>query len=90
MIISHEDHQDLGNIEQTIIEEPCFAGQVDQVTQHQAEVIKQKLHQEDKDMPLRRSTRIKKPAIPSDYIVYLQKSDYDFGATDDLKCFHML
>ena len=24
LIVSHEDHQDLGNIEQIIIEEPCF------------------------------------------------------------------
>ena len=38
-------------------------------------------------MPLRRSTRIKKPAIPSDYVVYLQESDYDFGAADDPQMF---
>ena len=34
-------------------------------------------------MPLKRSTRIKKPAIPSDYVVYLQESNYGFGAADD-------
>ena len=39
LIVSHEDHRDLGNIEQTIIEEPHFVYPVDQVTQHQPEVI---------------------------------------------------
>ena len=87
LIISHGDRQDLGNIEQTIIEEPRFVDPVDQVTHHQPEVIEQQLHQEDNDVPLRRSTRIKKPAIPSDYVVYLQESDYDFGAADDPQMF---
>ena len=29
LIVSHEDHQDLGNIEQTIIEEPLFVDPID-------------------------------------------------------------
>ena len=32
---------------------------------------------------LRRSSRVKKSAIPSDYIVYLQESDFDIGKCDD-------
>ncbi|KAH9668655.1 Integrase catalytic domain-containing protein [Citrus sinensis] len=39
--------------------------------------------QEDVDIALRRSTRTKKPAIPSDYVVYLQESDVNIGAEDD-------
>ena len=38
-------------------------------------------------MSLRRSTRIKKPVISSDYVVYLQESVYDFGAADDPQVF---
>ena len=29
LIVSHEDHQDLGNIEQTIIEEPLYVDPID-------------------------------------------------------------
>jgi hypothetical protein len=32
---------------------------------------------------LRRSSRIRKPSIPSDYIVYLQESEFDIGEYDD-------
>ena len=38
-------------------------------------------------MALRRSTSIKNSAISSDYIVYLQESDYDFRAADDPQTF---
>ena len=34
-------------------------------------------------MILRRSTRLKKLVISSDYIVYVQESEYDFRAVDD-------
>jgi len=39
------------------------------------------------DLTLRRSNRIKKPAIPSDYQVYLQESQYDFGVENDPELF---
>jgi hypothetical protein len=32
---------------------------------------------------LRRSSRIRKSSIPSDYIVYIQESDFDIGEYDD-------
>ncbi|RVW86282.1 Retrovirus-related Pol polyprotein from transposon TNT 1-94 [Vitis vinifera] len=35
------------------------------------------------DATLRRSTQTKRSAIPSDYIVYLQESDYNIGAKND-------
>ena len=39
--------------------------------------------QANNDVTLRRSNRIRKPAISSDYIVYLQASDIDIGVEDD-------
>ncbi|CAL9071543.1 unnamed protein product, partial [Musa textilis] len=36
---------------------------------------------------LRRSTRNKRSAIPSDYVVYLQESDYNIGAENDPETF---
>lgn len=31
------------------------------------------------EVALRRSSRVKKPSIPPDYIVYLQESNFDIG-----------
>ena len=39
------------------------------------------------DSTLSRSTRAKNLAIPSDYVVYLQESDYNIGAKRDLETF---
>jgi hypothetical protein len=39
------------------------------------------------EVELRRSSRISRPAIPSDYVVYLQESDFDIGPKDDPKTF---
>ena len=36
---------------------------------------------------MRRSTRIKKPAIPNYYQVYLQESQYNFGVENDPESF---
>ncbi|TXG47810.1 hypothetical protein EZV62_027104 [Acer yangbiense] len=35
------------------------------------------------DVPLRRSHRVRRSAIPDDYIVYLQEHDFDLGVDDD-------
>ena len=43
--------------------------------------------QENVDAALRRSTRVRKSAIPSDYVVYLQESDYNIGAENDPETF---
>ncbi|KAH9765063.1 Amine oxidase [Citrus sinensis] len=45
--------------------------------------IEQHTPQENVGPTLRRSTRIKKPAISSDYKMYLQESDYNIGAKND-------
>ena len=51
------------------------------------DLVIQQPPQEDADIALRRSTRTKKPTIPSDYVVYLQESDVDIGAEDDSTLF---
>ena len=48
---------------------------MDPVTQHP--------QQENVDITLRRSTREMRPAISSNYVVYLQEYDIDIGAKDD-------
>ena len=42
---------------------------------------------EDIGATLRRSARTKRSAIPSDYVVYLQESDYNIGAENDPESF---
>ena len=39
------------------------------------------------EVGLRRSSRISRPAILSDYVVYLQESNFDVGPKDDPKSF---
>ncbi|RVW29582.1 Retrovirus-related Pol polyprotein from transposon TNT 1-94 [Vitis vinifera] len=78
---------------QPIIEAPQIANDnpVDQVVQDSPEIIEQPIEQRDPqenvDSILRRSTRVRKPAIPSDYVVYLQELDYDIGAENDPETF---
>ncbi|KAL6315561.1 hypothetical protein AAG906_000865 [Vitis piasezkii] len=63
----------------------------DQVVQDSPEIVEQPIEQHDPqenvDSILRRSTRVRKPAIPSDYVVYLQELDYDIGAENDPEMF---
>ena len=87
LIVSHENHQDLGNIKQKFIEEPRLTDPVDLIAQHQPKVIEQQLYQKDNGVVLIISTRIKKPTISSDYVLYLQEFGYDFGATDNPQVF---
>ncbi|RVW95124.1 hypothetical protein CK203_025518 [Vitis vinifera] len=42
---------------------------------------------EDIGTTLRRSNRTKRSTIPSDYVVYLQESDYNIGVENDLEYF---
>jgi hypothetical protein len=39
------------------------------------------------EVGLKRSSRVSRPIIPSDYVVYLQESDFDVGPKDDPKVF---
>ncbi|RDX81376.1 hypothetical protein CR513_37955, partial [Mucuna pruriens] len=51
------------------------------------QLVKQHVLQQDNEAALRKSTRVKKLAIPSDYVAYLQESDYNIGAKNDPKTF---
>ena len=42
---------------------------------------------EDIGATLRRSTRTKRSTIPSDYVLYLQESDYNIGTENDPEFF---
>ncbi|WKA08924.1 hypothetical protein VitviT2T_026606 [Vitis vinifera] len=78
---------------QPIIEAPQIANDnpIDQVVQDSPEIVEQPVEQRDPqenvDSILRRSTRVRKPAIVSDYVVYLQELDYDIGAENDPETF---
>ncbi|WJX19405.1 hypothetical protein P8452_09107 [Trifolium repens] len=54
-----------------------------QMPENDEQLVEQHDPQENFDSTLRRSTRTRKPAIPSDYIVYLQESDYSIGVEND-------
>jgi hypothetical protein len=43
--------------------------------------------QEDNEITLRRSTRVRNPTIPSEFIVYLQESDCSIGTVNDPETF---
>uniref|UniRef100_A0A2N9F3Y6 Retrovirus-related Pol polyprotein from transposon TNT 1-94 n=1 Tax=Fagus sylvatica TaxID=28930 RepID=A0A2N9F3Y6_FAGSY len=80
-------------VEQPIIEVPQAADDipVDQVVQALPRTFEQRVEphtsQEYDGTTLRRSTRPKKSAIPDDYVVYLQESDYNIGAENDPESF---
>ena len=64
---------------------------VDQVVQDWPDIVEQPVEQHDPqenvDTTLRRSTRARKTTIPSDYVVYLQESDYNIRAENDPETF---
>ncbi|KAK9113689.1 hypothetical protein Syun_020486 [Stephania yunnanensis] len=70
-------HEELEMVEQPIIHEVPQVNE--QVDQHDL--------QENVDTTLRRSTRVKRSAIPSDFIVYLQELDYNVGVESDPETF---
>src|SRR3954468_21191683 len=81
------------NVEQSVIQIPQAAADdiiVDHIAQHSPEPVQpvvQLASQENVDATLRKSTRTRKSALPSDYIVYLQESDYNIGAVNDPETF---
>ncbi|KAL0429751.1 UNVERIFIED_CONTAM: Retrovirus-related Pol polyprotein from transposon TNT 1-94 [Sesamum radiatum] len=64
---------------------------VDPIVPHIPENVEQPVDQqappENVDATLRRSTRMKRSAIPSDYMVYLHESEFNVGAENDLETF---
>ena len=93
LIVIHNVPQVQLGDRQPIIEVPQIANDnpVDQVIQDSPEIVEQPIEQhgpqENIDLTLRRSTRVRKTAIPSDYVVYLQELDYDIGVENDPKTF---
>jgi len=71
-------------VKQLLIEIPQIVENdlVDQVVDEE-----QQVPQEDHEATLRRSTMVKKSAIPSYYVVYLQELDYNIRATNDPESF---
>ncbi|RVX14423.1 hypothetical protein CK203_017300 [Vitis vinifera] len=78
---------------QPIIEVPQAVDNilVDQVDQELPDTSEQQVEPhtslEDIGATLRRSTRIKRSTIPNDYVVYLQKCDYNIRAENDPESF---
>ena len=76
LIIFPYSHQDLTIQETPIVNEPHHEDiMVDSIIQHS--------QQGNVDITLRRSTRERKSAIFSDYVVYLQEYDIDISVEDD-------
>ena len=51
------------------------------------QVVREDIEQHPSDTTLRRSTRVKRSTISSDYMVYLQESNYNIGAENDPETF---
>ena len=75
-------------IKQQVILDPQNVdhNQVDPADEHLSDVIEQPVEQHV-ESTLRRSTRVRKSAIPSDYVVYLQEFDYDIRVKIDPEMF---
>jgi len=85
--IQRDDEQLMIGIPQPVADNPV--DQVDnQFPENDEQPVEQHDFQENIDATLRRSTRVRKSAIPSDYIVYLQESDYNIGVENDPKTFN--
>uniref|UniRef100_A0A2N9I4A8 Retrovirus-related Pol polyprotein from transposon TNT 1-94 n=1 Tax=Fagus sylvatica TaxID=28930 RepID=A0A2N9I4A8_FAGSY len=93
LVIVYSTPQVQTGVEQPIIEVPQAADDipVDQVVQELPRTFEQRVEphtfQEYDGTTLRRSIRPKRSAIPDDYVVYLQESDYNIGAENDPEFF---
>ena len=66
-------------VESDYVDQVVCEEQHDDIEQTGEEPVEQ-VPQQDDQTTLKRSTRVKKTTIPSDYVVYLQESDYNIGA----------
>ncbi|KAL4366702.1 hypothetical protein GQ457_05G014270 [Hibiscus cannabinus] len=93
LVIIYNTPQAQKGVEQPINEvpQPAENTPVDQVVHENPEIIEQPVEQHDPQenvgSTLRRSTRERKSIISSDYVVYLQESDYNVGAENDPESF---
>ena len=85
--------QDQMGIRQLVIEVPHAADNnlVNKDAREFPEIVEQMVEQHDPpenvEPTLRKSTRERRSAIPSNYVVYLQESDYNIGAENDPETF---
>jgi hypothetical protein len=93
LVIVHSTLQVQTGVEQPIVEVPQAVDgiPIDQVVQEFPRTFEQRVEphtsQEDGGTTLRRYTRPKISTIPDDYVVYLQESDYNIGAENDIESF---
>ncbi|KAL0462714.1 UNVERIFIED_CONTAM: hypothetical protein Slati_0159000 [Sesamum latifolium] len=93
IVVVHNTPTVQTRVEQPIQTVPQFDDHepVDPVVPHIPENVEQPVGQqappENVDTTLRRSTRIKRSPIPSDYMVYLQESEFNVGAENDPEMF---
>ena len=85
-------HQVETGIRQPIIENPQTFEHVDRVVKEKQNVEQSIEHSVEQQVPheettLRRSTKVKSSAIPSDYVAYFQESYYNIGVEHDPKTF---
>ena len=93
LVIVHSTPQVQTSAEQPIIEilqvvDSILIDQtVQELQQAPEQLVEPQVPQGNIGTTLRRSTRNKRSAIPSDYVVYLQESDYNIGAKNDPETF---
>ena len=62
--------------------------EIPEIVEHPIEQqVGQQISQDNDELKLRRSIRVRKSTILNDYIVYLQKLDYNIGAENDPETF---
>ena len=93
LVITHNPPQAQPGVEQPIVEVPQIAENDpgNQIARELPETVEQPVEQyapqEEDALTLRRSTRTVRSTILSDYIVYLQESDYNVGTENDPETF---
>ena len=85
-------HEVESGIRKPIIQDPRTSEPIDHVIQDQQnfeQPIEQPIEQQvpHEETMLRRSIRVRNSSIPSDYVVYLQESDYNIGVEHDPETF---
>ena len=80
--VQRDDEQDMIGIPQLVVDNLVYH----QNPENDEQPVEQHEPQENVDTTLR-STRVRKSAIPSDYIVYLQEFDYTIGVENDPETF---
>ena len=91
VIVIHNVPQDQSNIMTPVVDIQQTENdnmEIPQMTDDLVDqVVREDIEQHPSDTTLRRSTRVKRSAISSDYMVYLQESDYNIGAENDPETF---